>query len=111
MSVSYKQLAVIHDCLLKTQILKALDIQPPFTSNFYDISPTELVTYTQDCGYVHFRDGVSRLYSEDEILKAVNLSKGTALGDSFREWLRSKGWVPKAERDVAAPQENTKTII
>ena len=117
MSPSWRQLAAIPESTTKAAILRALDITPPPEG----VSDTFLCggTYAQrvESGWVlhtrppRRRSAAMGFQTASELLKAAQVPAGTPTGDAFRAWLRRWGWVPKSERPVEAPQEQTRTII
>jgi hypothetical protein len=120
---SWKQLALIPESTIKASILKALDITPPpegISDTFRDLGLYVLYAPPRDTDayWVVSRagdDGVvlSSIMHRDgsDALEATGTKPGTPTGDALRQWMRSKGWVPMEERDLAAAQANMKTIV
>ena len=116
-SPSWRQLAQIPESVLKTSILRALDIAPPPEG----VSDTFLSggTYAQRVGsgfVLHLRSPRKRsgsvgFQTASELLRAARVTAGTPTGDAFRAWLRRWGWVPKSEQRQAEPNDNTRTVI
>jgi hypothetical protein len=109
---SWKQLAQIPESTTKARVLGALGVVPPpeGVSSKFEVGPDESITKT-DQGFVHFSPHRSLYADPDELRVNIKLPKGTPSGDAFRSWLRAQGWVPKSERGICAPQEDTRTII
>lgn len=122
-SPSWRQLAAIPESTAKAAILQALDITPPpagISNVFSDRGLYVMFSPAQDSAsyWIVSRagdDGV-RLsamgYADgSDALRACRCPAGTPMGTALRAWMRSKGWLPEKERDVAAAQADTKTII
>ena len=110
---SWKQLGLVHDCLMKQQILDALGVTPPdagVSSMFVLKEGVESVSFDGQA-FVYYKQGVSHFCYGDEVLKWSRAPKGTPTGDALRVWLRRHGWLPKSERDVMDAQKDTKVVV
>jgi hypothetical protein len=119
---SWKQLAAIPESLLKTQILGACGIEPPpegISNTWRDDRLYMLHCPAKDTGAYWVVstpdvDGVAysclRYQDASAALAATGTKPGTPTGDALRQWMRSKGWIPRG-RAAISPTANTKAII
>jgi uncharacterized protein YqjF (DUF2071 family) len=120
---SWRQLAAIPESTLKSQILSACGITPPpegISNVFMDrglymrFSPAQdsLSYWIVSRADNNDRPLASAIHADgSDALIAAGTAPGTPTGIALRTWMRSKGWVPRNERQQPEPTANTRTII
>jgi hypothetical protein len=115
MAISWKQLAAIPESLRKTQILKALDIEPPpeGVSATLEDAREQVLVYAEQQGFIVWSGPTQTRYATgSEVIKVLNWPASTPSGEVLRAYLRRWGWAPKKkEAPVEAPQADTRTVI
>jgi hypothetical protein len=112
---SWRQLAAIPESLHKTQILRALGIEPPpeGVSHRLEDPRERVLVYRHDGDFIVWTGPSETRYATgSEVLKALNWPASTPSGEVLRAYLKRWGWVPKQkEAPVDAPQQDTRTVI
>jgi hypothetical protein len=92
---SWRQLAAIPECHLKSAVLHALGITPPLEgiSRYLDLGDIQL---EHGAGGLIITDPQLGSYYADpkETLRRYRLSKGTPSGDITRSWMAARGLLP-----------------
>lgn len=94
--ISWRQLSMIPESVLKNQILKAVGIEPPaagvnrtFDGGTFQVYATVApgTHFSEGIRYTVYQDGGTKSFdTHKEVLRVIKASPGTPTGDAIRQW-------------------------